>query len=387
MGCFSGDDMNVDPFRAKKGLEGVIFDETAISEVIPERQTLLYRGYPVAALAEHCRFEEVAYLLLHGELPDQTNLKVFTDFERQNRAIDDGTLAVLQAAPVGHHPMDSLRTAVSFLSMSDPFSGPEDHAGLLRKSNLFVAKLPTIVATDYRIRQGKTPIPPHPELPAAENFFWMCFEQVPSADLVKAFDASLTLYAEHGFNASTFTARVVASSLSDLGSAITAAIGSLKGPLHGGANEAVMEMLTEIETPDRARDWVLKALADRRKIMGFGHRVYRLGDSRVPTMKTYRDRVAQATGDSRWIAISEIVEQTVRDQKGIPANLDFPAGPTYALLGFDIPMFTPIFAMARVTGWCAHVMEQLPGNRIVRPLSVYVGPQERPVVSLDDRSA
>ena len=379
--------MNADTFRAKKGLEGVIFDETAISEVIPERQTLLYRGYPVAALAEHCRFEEVAYLLLHGELPHPTNLGALTELERHNRALDDGTLSVLRASPAGHHPMDSLRTAISFLSMTAPFTGAEDHVGLLRKSELYFAKLPTIVAADYRIRQGKTPVPPRSDLSLAENFFFMCFEQIPSAGLVKAFDASLTLYAEHGFNASTFTARVVASSLSDLGSSITAAIGSLKGPLHGGANEAVMEMLTEIETPDRARDWVLKALSERRKIMGFGHRVYRLGDSRVPTMKTYRDRVAQATGDTRWIAISDIVEQTVQEEKGIPANLDFPAGPTYALLGFDIPMFTPIFAMARVTGWCAHVMEQLSGNRIVRPLSAYVGPEERPVVPLPDRTS
>ncbi|WP_169979489.1 bifunctional 2-methylcitrate synthase/citrate synthase [Tautonia rosea] len=379
--------MNGDTFRAKKGLEGVIFDETAISEVIPERQTLLYRGYPVADLAEHCRFEEVAYLLLHGELPDTTAIKVFTEFERHHRAIDEGTLAVLRSAPAGHHPMDSLRTAVSFLSMTEPFSGAEDPPGLLRKSILFYAKLPTIVAADYRIRQGKNPIPPQSDLSAAENFFLMCFEQVPHPDLVKALDASLTLYAEHGFNASSFTARVVASSLSDLGSAITAAIGSLKGPLHGGANEAVMEMLAEIGTPDRARDWVLKALAERRKIMGFGHRVYRLGDSRVPTMKIYRDRVAEATGDSRWIAISHIVEQTVHDEKGIPANLDFPAGPTYALLGFDIPMFTPIFAMARVTGWCAHVMEQLSGNRIVRPLSTYIGPEERRVIPLEHRSS
>ncbi|MEW4566686.1 bifunctional 2-methylcitrate synthase/citrate synthase [Tautonia sp. JC769] len=379
--------MNAEMFRARKGLEGVIFDETAISDVIPERQTLLYRGYPVAALAEQCRFEEVAYLLLRGELPAPESLTAFTDFERHNRSLDDGTLRVLRESPAGHHPMDSLRTAVSFMSMSLPSPGPEDHAALLRSSELLFAKMPTMVAADYRLRQGKAPVPPRPDLSLAENFFSMCFEQVPGPDLVKAFDASLTLYAEHGFNASTFTARVVASSLSDLGSAVTAAIGSLKGPLHGGANEAVMAMLTEIESPDRARDWVLGALADRRKIMGFGHRVYRLGDSRVPTMKTYRDRVAQATGDSRWIAISDIVEQTVLEQKGIPANLDFPAGPTYALLGFDSPMFTPIFAMARVTGWCAHVMEQLSSNRIVRPLSAYVGPQERPVPPPRDRPA
>ncbi len=215
----------------------------------------------------------------------------------------------------------------------------------------------------------------------------MCFGDVPSPELVKAFDASLTLYAEHGFNASTFTARVVSSSLSDLVSSVSAAIGSLKGPLHGGANEAVMEMLAEIGSPDRARAWVLDALASKRKIMGFGHRVYRLGDSRVPTMKHYRDLVANEVGDHRWIAISDIVEETVTQEKGIPANLDFPAGPTYALLDFDIPMFTPIFVMARVVGWCAHVIEQLSTNRLVRPLSLYTGPARRAVVPIEGRPA
>lgn len=378
--------MGDETFRARKGLEGVVFDDTAISEVIADQRKLLYRGYAVPDLAERCSFEEVAFLLLHGDLPDEVERSNFCDRERRNRALDGGTLEILRYAPVGHRPMDALRTAVSYLGMTEEFRGLENAEGLVRKSELLLAKLPTIVAADRRLRLGEEPIAPRSDLPMAENFFFMTFGAVPQPGLVKAFDASLTLYAEHGFNASTFSARAVASSLSDLCSAVTSAIGSLKGPLHGGANEAVMEMLAEIGSPERARDWVLDALAQRRKIMGFGHRVYRLGDSRVPTMRLYRDRVAKAVGDDRWIPISDVVERTVDERKGIPPNLDFPAGPTYALLGFDVGMFTPIFAMARMAGWCAHVMEQLAANRIVRPLGAYVGPSERPVIPIGERS-
>jgi 2-methylcitrate synthase/citrate synthase II len=377
--------MDAQTYRAKKGLEGVIFDETAISEVLIEQRKLLYRGYAVSDLAELCSFEEVVYLLLYGDLPTLDEFERFRNRERSDRLIDEDTLTILRQAPVGHSPMDALRTAVSFLGMTGEFRGAEDQEGLARKAECLLAKLPTIVAANRRLRFGEEPITPRSDLSMAENFFFMSFGAVPPPRLVKAFDASMTLYAEHGFNASTFTARTVASSLSDLCSAITAAIGSLKGPLHGGANEAVMEMLIEIASPDRAREWVLKALSHRRKVMGFGHRVYRLGDSRVPTMREYRDEVARAVGDSRLIDISDIVEETMRREKGIPPNLDFPAGPTYALLGFDAGMFTPMFAMARVAGWCAHVMEQLASNRIVRPLSIYVGPPERPVMPIDRR--
>lgn len=377
--------MSTDTVRARKGLEGVIFDETSVSEVIPEERKLLYRGYPAPDLADCCSYEEVAHLLLHGELPDREALAGFVDRERGHRALGTSTLSVLERSPAGHHPMDALRTAVSFLGMTAELAGPEDGDGLRRKSEVLLAKLPTIVAADARLRRGEAPIPPRADLPMADNFFHMCFGTVPEPEIVRAFDASLTLYAEHGFNASTFTARVVASSLSDLCSAVTAAIGSLKGPLHGGANEAVMQMLREIGEPARGERWVRDALASKAKIMGFGHRVYRLGDSRVPTMKRYRDRVAAAVGDSRWIDLSNVVERTMQEAKGIAPNLDFPAGPAYALMGFDDLMFTPIFVMARVAGWCAHVIEQLSANRIVRPLSTYSGPAERPVVPLDDR--
>jgi 2-methylcitrate synthase/citrate synthase II len=379
--------MEAQAYLARKGLEGVIFDETTISEVVIEQQKLLYRGYAVPDLAARCSFEEVAYLLLYGDLPVPDEFERFRNRERSLRTLDEGTLAILRHAPAGHRPMDALRTAVSYLGMTDELRGPEDEEGLARKAECLLAKLPTIVAADRRLRLGEEPIAPSSDLSMAENFFSMCSGATPAADLVKALDASMTLYAEHGLNASTFTARTVASSLSDLCSAVTAAIGSLKGPLHGGANEAVMDMLAEIGTPDRARDWVLDSLSRRRKVMGFGHRVYRLGDSRVPTMRQYRDQVAGSVGDSRWIAISDIVEETMRAEKGIAPNLDFPAGPTYALLGFETGMYTPMFAMARVAGWCAHVMEQLASNRIVRPLSRYVGPSERPVMPIEHRGS
>jgi 2-methylcitrate synthase/citrate synthase II len=377
--------MAAEAFHAKKGLEGVVADETAISNVVLEKNLLLYRGYPVAQLAERCSFEETAHLLLLGTLPDRAALAAFRERERACRAPDPDAIAILRRAPAGSHPMDALRTAVSFLGMTAPFAGPEDPDRLLDQSVRLLAAMPTLVAADARLRGGKEPVPPRDDLSIAENFFHMCFGDVPAPAIVRAFDASLTLYAEHGFNASTFTARVVASSLSDLCASVTAAIGSLKGPLHGGANEAVMHMLLEIGEPGRAREWVRSALAQKRKIMGFGHRVYRRGDSRVPTMKRYRDGVAAAVGDTRWVAISDIVEATMAEEKGIPANLDFPAGPAYHLMGFDIGSFTPIFAMVRVAGWCAHVREQLAANRLIRPSSAYVGPAERAVVPIDAR--
>jgi len=372
-------------YRAKKGLEGIVFDETAISKVIPEEKKLLYRGYAVDELAERCAFEEVAYLLLHGALPNRAELEAFQERERSARAVDPAFVEMMGMLPPDRHPMDALRTIVSGLGTTEEFRGDEDRDGLLRKSERLLAKLPTIVALEQRLREGQSPIEPDPSLSIAENFFHMGFDRVPRAELTRAFDASLTLYAEHGFNASTFTARVVVSSLSDLVSGVTAAIGSLKGPLHGGANEAVMRMLIEIEQPERARDWVLDALARKRKIMGFGHRVYRLGDSRVPTMTRYRDEVAQAVGDAKWTAIANEVERTVHAEKGIPPNLDYPAAPAYYLMGIPIDLFTPIFVMARVTGWCAHMIEQLGSNRIVRPLGDYSGPPERPVPALQER--
>jgi citrate synthase len=286
------------------------------------------------------------------------------------------------------HPMDTLRTAVSFMGQEDDTTDDSSQGGLYKKSVRMFARIPEMVAADFRLRNGKDPIAPSGELDFSENFFHMCFGDVPKPEVIKCFDISMTLYAEHSFNASTFTARTIASSTSDIYSAVTGAIGSLKGPLHGGANEAVMHMLTEVGSPDAAKAWMLDALATKKKIMGFGHRVYRSGDSRVPTMtdayKKMVDVIGTADAKKYW-EISRILDETMVAEKGIYPNLDFPAGPAYYLMGFEIPMFTPIFVVSRITGWTAHVMEQLANNKLIRPLSNYTGSPQREVPSIEKR--
>ena len=374
--------------EVKYGLAGVVADDTAVSKVMPEINSLTYRGYKVQDLATTCRFEEAAYLIWNGELPTKAQLDRLNAAEKKERGLSKDVLAVMKRFNRRAHPMDTLRTAVSFLGQEDDEANDSSPEGLYAKSIRLFAKIPQIVAADFRVRNGKDPIAPTEDLAFSENFFHMCFGNVPAPEVVKCFDISMTLYAEHSFNASTFTARTIASSMSDIYSAVTGAIGSLKGPLHGGANEAVMHMLKEVGSPDKARAWMLDALATKRKIMGFGHRVYRSGDSRVPTMTdAYRKMVdVIATDEARkfW-AISRILDETMVGEKGIYPNLDFPAGPSYYLMGFEIPMFTPIFVVSRITGWTAHVMEQLASNKLVRPLSNYTGAPQRDVVPLDKR--
>lgn len=374
--------------EVRYGLAGVLADDTAVSKVMPETNSLTYRGYAVQDLAKHCRFEEVAYLIWNGELPTQSQLDEFVAAEKAERGLSDDLIAVMRKFPKDAHPMATLRTALSFLGLEADIT--EDHATdkLYERSISMYAKLPQIVATDFRLRNGKEPIAPDPDLGFSENFFHMCFGEVPAPEVVKCFDISMTLYAEHSFNASTFTGRVIASSLSGIYSAVTGAIGSLKGPLHGGANEAVMHMLKEVGTADNAKAWMLDALATKKKIMGFGHRVYRSGDSRVPTMTAaYKDMVDIIGTDEAkmYWEMSSILDETMVAEKGIYPNLDFPAGPAYYLMGFEIPMFTPIFVMSRITGWTAHIMEQLADNKLIRPLSNYVGPAQREVISITDR--
>ncbi len=372
----------------KYGLAGVVTDDTAVSKVMPETNSLTYRGYAVQDLASQCRFEEVAYLIWNGELPNKAQLAEFEQQEKAERGLSDDLLAVMKRFPKQAHPMATLRTAVSFLGLED--GDIEDHATdrLYERSISLFAKIPQIVATDYRLRNGLEPIAPDNSLRFSENFFHMCFGKVPAPEVVKCFDISMTLYAEHSFNASTFTGRVIASSLSGIYSAVTGAIGSLKGPLHGGANEAVMHMLQEVGTAENAKAWMLDALATKKKIMGFGHRVYRSGDSRVPTMtEAYKKMVdILDTEEARkYWEMSRILDETMVSEKGIYPNLDFPAGPAYYLMGFEIPMFTPIFVMSRITGWTAHIKEQLEDNKLIRPLSNYTGPAQREVKAIDQR--
>lgn len=373
------------PSDIKRGLEGVIVDTSSVSKVMPEINSLVYRGYPVQDLAENCRFEEVAYLLWHDDLPTKSQLEAFAKAERAERALSKDLLAVIKLFPKSAHPMDTVRTGVSYLGMEDKDGWNHDHAELLKKSLTMMAKIPTIIAADYRCRKGKDPIAPRTDLSMSENFFHMCFGEVPNAEVVKAFDVSLVLYAEHGFNASTFASRVTASTLADIYGCVVSGIATLKGPLHGGANEEVMHMLKEVGEPARAREWMLTALKEKRKIMGFGHRVYKSGDSRVPTMSKYAKNLGTIKGDTKWDEISAILAKTMLDEKNIHPNLDFPAGPAYYLMGFDIDMFTPIFVMSRITGWTAHIMEQLANNRIIRPLSKYTGPGERKPKALAER--
>ena len=365
--------------EVKRGLAGVVADTSAISTVNEQTNSLLYRGYPVQELAASCRFEEVAYLIWHGELPDASELALFEKTERSLREVPPGSLEVLALLPTTCHPMDVLRSAVSQLGAHDRREDDGSLEANVAKSLDLMAKLPTIVAAEQRRRRGEAPIPPDPELGFVENFFHMCFGSVPSLEVLRSFEISLILYAEHSFNASTFVARVITSTLSDIYSAVTGAIGALKGPLHGGANEAVMAMFLEIGDPARAASWLDEALASKRKIMGFGHRVYKHGDSRVPTMHAALVELAAQLEGERLLALYENLASAMRERRGIHPNLDYPTGPAYHLMGFDIPMFTPIFVMSRITGWTAHVMEQLAANSLIRPLSAYVGPQQRAV--------
>jgi 2-methylcitrate synthase len=368
-----------------RGLDGIVVDTTRISKVMPEINALVYGGYPVQELAENCRFEEVAWLVWHGELPSAKELAAFEANERSRRNISPALLEVIRRSPRTAHPMDALRTAVSFFGMEDVSPEKTDAATNLNRSIDLLAKIPTMIGAFYRFRKGQEFIPPRADLSMAENFFHVCHGRVPAPEVVRAFDVSLTLYAEHGFNASTFTARTVVSSLSDLYSGVVGGIASLKGPLHGGANEAVMHMILEIDDPKKARDWMLKALKEKRKVMGFGHRVYKNGDSRVPTMKKYAQKMASFTGEKKWLEIANILEATMLEQKNIHPNLDFPSGPAYYMMGIDIDMYTPVFVVARITGWTAHIMEQLANNALIRPLSQYTGPAQRSVVPLEKR--
>ncbi|BDZ54567.1 bifunctional 2-methylcitrate synthase/citrate synthase [Agromyces marinus] len=366
-----------------KGLAGVPVDVTAISKVNPDTNSLLYRGYPVQELAASVTFEEVAYLLWNGELPDDSELAAFEEIERSHRGLDHETKRIVDEIPLTAHPMDVVRTAVSVIGASDPATPDDSREANLEKSIRLFAKLPSIVTYDQRRRHDLDFVEPNNDLGYSANFLWQAFGETPELEVVNAFDTSMILYAEHSFNASTFTARVIASTLSDLYSAVTGAIGALKGALHGGANEAVMHTFDEIGAgeggPERAVAWLDAALAEKRKIMGFGHRVYKHGDSRVPTMRDALERMVEHYDRPDLLELYVALEQAMDERKGIKPNLDYPAGPVYHLMGFDTEIFTPLFVAARVTGWTAHIMEQQASNALIRPLSVYEGPDERHV--------
>ena len=367
------------------GLEGVIAGESALSRIDVEINRLILRGYDLVELTENACYEEVAYLLLYGALPTAAELAAFNRELRTERALPGPVVDLLRTAPADAHPMDLVRTAVSALAFFDVETRDNSHEANVRKTVRLMAKIPTAIATGHHFAQGLEPVAPDAELDQAANLLYMLRGERPPAYEAEAMNVSLILYAEHGYNASAFTGRVVASTLADLYAAVTAAIGALGGQLHGGANEAAMEMLLEVGDRETAEQWVLDALREKKKIMGFGHREYKNGDSRVPSMKKVGRQIAEAVGEAKWPDLADVVEETMLREKGIFPNVDFPCAYTYYMMGIPIPLYTPIFVASRVVGWAAHIIEQHDGNRLIRPNHIYVGQEHRPFVMLDER--
>jgi 2-methylcitrate synthase/citrate synthase II len=364
------------------GLEGVIAGETDISTVTGG---LRYRGYPVVELAEKASFDDVAYLLLHNELPTRAQMDAFQTRLAAAQKLPALLSDLLKKMPAEAVPMDVVRTAVSMLAHFDPETGDDSHDANLRKSERLLAQIPLIIGKYHRARKGLPAVAPRPELGFAANQLYLLTGKPADTFDARAFDVSLILYAEHEFNASTFTARVVTSTASDLHSAIVAAIGALKGKLHGGANEKVMDMLMAAGGPDHAETWIRGVIARKEKVMGFGHRVYKAGDVRAGILKEYARQAAERTGNTKWEDAAAIIERVLAEEKKLFPNLDWPAGRLYHALGLEVPLYTPFFVASRVTGWCAHVIEQADHNRIIRPRARYTGPDERHVTPIDRR--
>jgi 2-methylcitrate synthase len=359
------------------GLAGVIAGETAICWVDPN-SGLMYRGYDIHEMAEKASFEEVAYLLLNGELPNFEQLGKFSRTIAQQHGVPKQVLDALRLMPKNTHPMDMLRTGVSMLAPFDPELNDHSHEANVRKAIRLIAKVSTLITDGYRIQHGEDPLPEKENLTLAGNFFCKLTGEVPQDWKIRMMDTIFILYADHEFNASTFAARVTASTLADIYAAVTSACGTLKGPLHGGANEESMKMLDEIKTPDRAESWLMKKLDAKDKIMGFGHRVYKKGDSRVPIMREIARDLGKRTGKENWVPICEKLEEVMDREKHLCANVALYAAPVFTMLKFPPELNTPIFAASRVAGWCAHVVEQHDHNRLIRPRSLYTGPELRP---------
>jgi len=374
-----------EPCPYSPGLEGVVAGKTSISVINEVESSLTYRGYDIRDLAVKSTYEETVFLLLYGALPNAGQLAEFDRYMRENRAVPDELIDLFRKIPAKSHSMDILRTGVSMLGLYDPEEWDDSHEANLRKAARIIAKMPALVALGYRLPHRREPVEPRDDLSHAENFLYMLSGVKPDGPKGKIFDSSLIVYAEHEFNASSFSARVTASTLSDMHSALTSAVGTLKGSLHGGANEAVMKMLIEIDKPEKAEGWVMDALGRKERIMGFGHRVYKHGDSRSPILREASREICEFEGYCRWHEMSTKVEEVVKREKGLLANVDFYTAPIYYLLGLPLETFTPIFALARSAGWCAHVIEQLSDNRLIRPGSEYIGKMGLPYVPIEKR--
>jgi len=379
--------MKTNPPSYSPGLKDVIGAQTALSSIDGQKGVLAYRGINIHELAERATYEEVVFLLWYGRLPRREELAAFKKELAENRGLPIPLIEMLRSTPPEATPMVVLRNAVSQLTYFDPEGGDISVDASRRRAIRLTAQMGTILAAYDRIRRGVNPIDPDPGLDHAANILYMFRGQPPDPDFAHALDTYLVLLADHGMNASTFTARVVASTKADLYSAITAALAALKGPLHGGANEETMKMLLEIGSPDRVDEYIDRAFAAKKRIMGFGHRIYRTGDPRSVHLNTMARELGEKIGDLRWYEMSLRVQAAVLRNREIYPNVDFFSAPAIYYLGIPIDLFTPMFAVSRVAGWCAHVMEQYEANILIRPESEYIGPTDQHYVSMEERGA
>jgi citrate synthase len=378
---------DADTPKVAYGLQGIVVDDTAICKIIGTEGKLYYYGYDILDLAERCSYEEVVFLLLKGRLPNKAELEQIKQDLAEARGMPYGVRDVIKSAPKSSIPMDVLRTAASTLALTDPDPADNSEDGRYRKALRLVAQFPEMVAMDFRVRRGEEPVAPNPELGHAANFLYMLHGEVPGDDAARTMDVSLVLHAEHSFNASTFTARVIAATLSDMYSAITGAIGALKGPLHGGANEGVIKTLLEIDSPENIQPWLEEKLQQKGfRLMGFGHRVYKVLDPRAIVLKKYSQKTGIERGTTKWYEMSVQIEEAMKSrEKPLYPNVDFYSASTYFMMGLPPEVYTPIFAVSRVVGWAAHVIEQQANNKLIRPGANYVGEVDKKFVPLDER--
>ena len=371
--------------EVKAGLQDVVIATSEICSIDGQRGQLLYRGYDIHDLAEHSTFEEVVYLLWNGRFPKRAELDDLKKQFAEHRSLSPEIIDLLKRLPPAQHSMETLRTAVSALSLYDPEAEDMSPEANRRKAMRLTAQMGTLVATYGRVREGKDAVAPDPKLSHAANFLYTLNGQLPHEDDARWFDIALILHADHSFNASTFAARVTASTLSDMHSAVTSAVGALKGPLHGGANEQVMKMLLEIQTLEKAEAYVHNLLAQHKKVMGFGHRVYRTEDPRATVLRRMSEELGRRAGELKWFEMSKKIEDLMIREKKINANVDFYSASAYYVLGIPVDLYPLVFAVSRISGWTAHVLEQYSSNKLIRPLAEYVGPRDLKYVPIDQR--
>ena len=367
------------------GLRGVVVADSKLSLVDGENGRLIYRGYPIEELAEKVSFEEAAYLLWHGYLPTKIDLQDLKAHFRLTRPLEEPLKRIMRTLPKGAQPMSLLRTVVSAAGLLDQKADRANETATLEMAERFTAKMGSIVAAQWRLREDEEIIDPHPDLDYAANFLYMLSGAEPSEVAAKVFDTCLLLHIDHGFNASTFTARISASTWSDIYGAVAGALGTLKGRLHGGANEMVMEMLQEIDRPARAEAHVKDLLAHKKLVMGFGHPVYKVIDPRATILKKLGWKLGEAASQTKWMEMCEIIERVMMEEKGIACNVDFYSAPVYRMLGIHRLLFTPIFAVSRIVGYTAHILEQYANNKLIRPRCAYVGDMGREILPIEER--